>query len=134
VALRQIRAQLRFFYAGDVPTYMTSEGFDPDPAANIDLDGVLFPDMPWMLQEQGQVADARSATQTAWADKGPRLPRLFAFGYDAAQLMLALRTNGWQWPLAGVTGHLSPDAQGRIRRELDWAQIRKGKPQAIAGP
>ncbi len=134
VALRQIRAQLRFFYAGDVPTYMTSEGFDPEPTANIDLEGVLFPDMPWMLQEVGPVADARTTTQLAWSDKGLRLPRLFAFGYDAAQLMLTLGTVGWQWPLAGVTGRLSPDAQGRIRRELDWAQLKKGKPLVITAP
>ncbi|MEY4763116.1 MAG: hypothetical protein RLZZ200_2972 [Pseudomonadota bacterium] len=134
VALRQIRAQLRFYYAGDVPTYMTSDGFDPDPAANVDLEGVQFPDMPWMLQEVGPVADARAATQAGWADKGLRLPRLFAFGYDAAQLMLALTSPRWQWPLSGVTGRLSPDSQGRIRRELDWAQLRKGKPQIYTAP
>jgi uncharacterized protein len=135
VALRQILPQLRFFYAGDVPTYMTSDGFDPDANANRDIDGVLFPDMPWMLQEQGSVADTRTATQTAWTDKGPRLPRLFAFGYDAGQLVLALRNPQWQWPLGGVTGRLTPDAQRRVRRELDWAQIAKsGKPQAVGNP
>ena len=135
VALRQILPQLRFFYAGSVPTYMTSDGFDPDVGANRDIDGVLFPDMPWMLQEQGSVADTRTATQAAWADKGLRLPRLFAFGYDAGQLVLALRNPQWQWPLGGVTGRLTPDAQRRIRRELDWAQIAKsGKPQAVGNP
>ena len=70
MALRQIRPQLRFFYAGDVPTYMTSDSFDPDPIANRDIDGVIFPDMPWMLQEQGPVADTRAATQAAWASQG----------------------------------------------------------------
>jgi hypothetical protein len=30
---------------------------------------------------------------------------------------------------------LTPDAQRRIRRELDWAQIAKsGKPQAVGNP
>jgi outer membrane PBP1 activator LpoA protein len=135
VALRQIRPQLRFFYAGDVPTYMTSDSFDPDAGANRDLDGMLFPDMPWMLQEQGSVADTRTATQAAWSDKGLRLPRLFAFGYDAGQLVLALRNPQWQWPLGGVTGRLTPDAQRRIRRELDWAQIAKsGKPLPVGNP
>ncbi len=134
VALRQIRPQLRFFYAGDVPTYMTSDAYDPDPGANRDIDGMLFPDMPWMLQEQGPIADTRAATQAAWGDKGPRLPRLFAFGYDAGQLVLALRNPQWQWPLAGVTGRLSPDAQRRLGRDLDWAQVRNGKPVLLGVP
>jgi hypothetical protein len=134
VALRQIRPQLRFFYAGDVPTYMTSDAFDPDVNANRDLDGMLFPDMPWMLQEQGSIADTRSLTQAAWSDKGPRLPRLFAFGYDAGQLVLALRSPQWQWPLAGVTGRLAPDREHRLHRELDWAQIRYGKPVPMGLP
>jgi outer membrane PBP1 activator LpoA protein len=138
VATRQIRPQLRFYYAGDVPTYMTSDGFDPDPAANRDLDGVLFPDMPWILQESGPVAETRATTQQAWADKGPRLPRLFAFGFDAFNLMQALRAQGEAGrdaaaglPLAGVTGRLSVDADRHVRRELDWAQVRNGQPRLI---
>ena len=132
LALRQIRPQLRFFYAGDLPTYMTSDGFDPDPGANRDIDGVIFPDMPWLLQETGIVADIRSATQPLWGQSGTQAPRLFAFGFDAGQLALALRDPRWQWPLAGVTGRLAPDAERRLRRDLDWAQIRNGKPQALS--
>ncbi|MEP7314336.1 MAG: penicillin-binding protein activator [Pseudomonadota bacterium] len=139
LALRQIRPQLRYFYAGDVPTYMTSDSFDPDASANRDIDGMLFPDMPWMLQDSGPVAEIRSATQTAWADRGTRLPRLFAFGYDAGQLMLNLggaQTAGQQrnWPIAGLTGRLAPNDQRRINRDLDWAQIRDGQPQVVAPP
>ena len=133
VALRQIRPQLRFFYAGDVPTYMTSDGFEPDVNANRDIDGVAFPDMPWMLQDQGPIADTRTATQGNLGDRSP-LPRYFAFGYDAGQLIIALRNPQWQWPLGGVTGRLSPDAQRRFRRDLDWAQIRNGKPLLLGLP
>jgi outer membrane PBP1 activator LpoA protein len=57
---------------------------------------------------------------------------LFAFGFDAGQLALALRDPRWQWPLAGVTGRLTPDADRRLRRDLDWAQIHNGKPQALS--
>ena len=134
LALRQIRPQLRFFYAGDVPTYMTSDGYEPNPQANRDIDGMLFPDMPWLLQEAGPVADTRAATQAAWGGAGAQPPRLYAFGYDAGQLALALRDPRWQWPLAGVTGRLAPDAERRIRRELDWAQLRSGKPVLLSAP
>lgn len=134
LALRQIRPQLRFFYAGDVPTYMTSDGYEPNPQANRDIDGMLFPDMPWLLQESGPVADTRTATQAAWGGPTATPPRLYAFGYDAGQLALALRDPRWQWPLAGVTGRLAPEADRRIRRELDWAQLRSGKPVLLSAP
>lgn len=134
LALRQIRPQLRFFYAGDVPTYMTSDGFEPNPQANRDIEGVLFPDMPWLLQDSGPVADTRAATQPAWSAVASSAPRLYAFGYDAGQLALALRDPRWQWPLAGVTGKLTPDADRRIRRDLDWAQLKAGKPVLLSSP
>jgi outer membrane PBP1 activator LpoA protein len=134
LALRQIRPQLRFFYAGDVPTYMTSDGYEPNPQANRDIDGMLVPDMPWLLQETGLVADTRTATQSTWGGPTATPPRLYAFGYDAGQLALALRDPRWQWPLAGVTGRLAPDAERRIRRELDWAQMRSGKPVLLSAP
>ena len=132
IAIRQIRPQLRFFYAGDLPTYMTSDGYEPDPGANRDIDGMIFPDMPWLLQDSGAVADTRAVTQPLWGPAGTLPPRLFAFGFDAGQLALALRDPRWQWPLAGVTGRLTPDADRRLRRDLDWAQIHNGKPQALS--
>lgn len=132
LALRQIRPQLRFFYAGGVPTYMTSESFEPDAGANRDIDGVTFPDTPWNLQSTGPVAEIRDQTQSALGDRGPRLARLFAFGYDAGQLVLALRNPQTRWPIQGVTGRLSPGADRRIARDLDWAEIRGGQPQPVA--
>ncbi len=131
VALRQIRPQLRFFFAGAVPTYMTSAGFDPNPSANRDIDGVLFPDTPWMLQLAGPVAEQRENTRVAWNDKDAGTARLFAFGFDAGQLVLTLRNAQARWPLPGVTGRLAPDADRRITRELDWAEIRGGQPQVV---
>src|SRR5205807_554284 len=53
---RLLRPQLRFHYAGDIPTYATSDAFEPDVRANEELDGLMFPDMPWMLG--GDLADA----------------------------------------------------------------------------
>ena len=132
IAIRQIRPQLRFFYAGGLPTYMTSDGYESDPGANRDIEGMIFPDMPWLLQDSGAVADTRAVTQPLWGPAGTLPPRLFAFGFDAGQLALALRDPRWQWPLTGVTGRLTPDADRRLRRDLDWAQIHNGKPQALS--
>jgi uncharacterized protein len=126
LALRQIHPQLRFFGAGDVPTYMTSDGIDADPVANRDLEGVLFADMPWVLDESGPVAETRTTTQQIWGARGVRLSKLFAFGHDAAALAIALRSRATASPIAGLTGRLSITSDGRVERELTWARITEG--------
>jgi uncharacterized protein len=129
LALRQILPLLRFYNADDVPTYMTSDGIGADVAANRDLNGVRFPDMPWMLEESGPIADIRATTQPQWAERGRRQSRLFAFGYDAGALTIALRNRQATWPVAGLTGRLSIGSDGRVERELDWARMNDGTPR-----
>ena len=131
---RLLRPQLRFHYAGDIPTYATSEAFEPDVRANEDLEGLIFPDMPWMLG--GDLADAvRAATREAWPAGGPYRGRLFAFGFDAFRLAQALRHSGvgGNISVAGLTGRLSLDAQHRVRRELGWAQLHDGELRLLPG-
>jgi outer membrane PBP1 activator LpoA protein len=125
---RLLRPQLRFHFAGDIPTYATSDAFEPDNRANEDLEGLIFPDMPWMLG--GELADAvRAATREAWPQGGPHRGRLFAFGFDAFRLTQALRHPGTSGTLSvtGLTGRLSLDAQRHVRRELGWAQLHEGE-------
>jgi len=125
---RLLRPQLRFHYAGDIPTYATSEAFEPDMRANEDLDGLIFPDMPWILG--GDFADAvRAAAREAWPSGGPYRGRLFAFGFDAFRLSQALPHHGTASSvnLEGLTGRLSLDEERRVRRELGWAQVHNGE-------
>jgi outer membrane PBP1 activator LpoA protein len=130
---RQVRPQLRFHFAGDLPDYATSDAFDPGSSNNRDLDGLVFLDMPWMLGTGDATARLRTATTQAWPQDPRSRSRLFAFGYDAWQLYTALRGvsgngNGAQAAvdIAGVSGHLTLDANRRVRRELEWAGIRDG--------
>jgi len=125
---RLLRPQLRFHYAGDIPTYATSDAFEPDMRANEDLEGLMFPDMPWILG--GDFPDAvRAATRDAWPNGGPYRGRLFAFGFDAFRLAQALPHHGVANSVAveGLTGRLSLDADHRVRRELGWAQVHNGE-------
>jgi outer membrane PBP1 activator LpoA protein len=128
---RLLRPQLRFHYAGDIPTYATSDAYEPDPQANEDMQGLMFPDMPWMLG--GEPADSvRAAARDAWPSGGPRRNRLFAFGYDAYNLASSLRGGkAAEIDLNGLTGHLTLDADRRVRRELAWAQMQNGQPKLI---
>ncbi|HME37746.1 MAG TPA: penicillin-binding protein activator [Steroidobacteraceae bacterium] len=129
-AARQILPQLKFHYAGDVPVYSTSDSFEPNPSANSDLDGMLFPDMPWMIADDPVTAQIRDSVRAAWPAGTERRNRLYAFGFDAYRLVPALRSNS---PLeaseiSGVTGKLHFDDHNRIRRDLEWAQIKNGVP------
>jgi hypothetical protein len=132
---RLLRPQLRFHYAGDVPTYATSDAFEPDPRANQDLEGLMFPDMPWMLG--GDLADAvRAAVRDAWPNGGARRGRLFAFGFDSYRLAVALRGRGVNGNvnIEGLTGRLSLDAERRVHRDLNWALIHDGEIKLLQPP
>jgi len=133
---RMIRTQLRFNYASALPMYSTSDVFDGASQGNIDLDGVIFPDMPWVLDPYGPSAAAREAAERAWPGRSNALGRLHAFGYDAFRMIGELKRlrGNTSTPLPGLTGRLAVDSQGRVRRELDWARVVDGKPVALPPP
>jgi len=130
---RLILPQLRFNYAGDVPVYSTSDSFAPDPAANSEIDGMFFPDMPWMVSNDVVIAQIRDSVRSAWPAGTARRDRLYAFGFDAYRLVPALRSNPptQAGEIAGVTGRLYVDPGNHVRRDLDWAQIRSGLPNPL---
>lgn len=132
---RVLRPQIRFYLAGDIPAYATSDAFEPDPSANQDLDGLDFPEMPWTLGS-GLADSVRVAARNAWPVGGPPRDRLFAFGFDAYRLLVALRVApaGSSISVEGLTGQLSLDSGGRVRRELEWAQLRDGEPHLLPQP
>jgi outer membrane PBP1 activator LpoA protein len=129
-AARLIMPQLKFNYAGDVPVYATSDSFEPNPTANSDLDGMFFADMPWMVSTDPSVDQIRDSVRAAWPLRTPRLDRLYAFGFDAYRLVPALKSNALSQTqdLAGMTGKLSLDDHDRVRRELEWVQVKSGVP------
>jgi outer membrane PBP1 activator LpoA protein len=131
-AARLIMPQLKFNYAGDIPVYATSDSFEPDPGANAALEGMIFPDMPWMVSDDPTTIEIRDSVHAAWPARTARRDRLYAFGFDAYRLVPALRarTPSQTNELSGVTGELFLDNQNRIRRELLWVQMRNGIPVA----
>jgi outer membrane PBP1 activator LpoA protein len=132
-AARQIMPQLRFHFAGDVPVYSTSDSFEPDPSANSDIEGLYFPDMPWMISNDEVTAQIRDAVRAAWPAGTARRNQLYAFGFDAYRLVPALRSSSpaQAAEIAGVTGQLHLDEHNRIRRDLSWAQIKGGVPNGL---
>jgi outer membrane PBP1 activator LpoA protein len=128
-AARQMRPQLRFHLAGDIPTYTLGDAYEPHPTANQEIDGMMFPDMPWMLGDEGLMGDVREEGRQAFGDMKNR-GRLFAFGYDAFRIASSLQRGAPINP-QGLTGTLSIDAQGRVRRDLQWVRIKNGVPTPL---
>jgi outer membrane PBP1 activator LpoA protein len=130
---RQILPQLKYNYSGDVPVYSTSDSFEPDLSANSDIDGMFFPDMPWMISNDPATSPIRDSVRAAWPARTARRDRLYAFGFDAYRLVPGLRSGSpaAASEIAGVTGKLHLDNQNKIRRDLQWAQIKNGAPGVL---
>jgi outer membrane PBP1 activator LpoA protein len=130
---RLILPQLRYNYSGDVPVYSTSDSFEPNPTANSDIEGMLFPDMPWMISNDPATVPIRDGVRAAWPARTARRDRFYAFGFDAYRLVPGLRSSSpaVASEIAGVSGKLHLDVQNKVRRELDWAQIKGGVPNVL---
>ncbi len=130
---RQIRPQLKFHYAADLPVFSTSAIFSPDTANNSLLNGVSFADMPWMIDPdllQGQLSDAIGRVWPSLAARG----RLFAMGFDAYRMVPMLHRGSFgDQQVLGMTGTLWLDSDRRIRRDLEWAEISGGEPRLLPG-
>src|SRR6187455_1874184 len=72
---RLLRPQLRFHLAGDIPTYTLGDAYEPHPTANEEIEGIMFPDMPWMLRDDGLSGEVREAARQAFGDTAARRGR-----------------------------------------------------------
>lgn len=134
VTARLIRTQLRFNYASRLPAYATSDAYEPGGRGNGDLDGMVFPDMPWVTDTTGPAAALRAAMAAAWPDRPEPRSRLYAFGYDAYTIVAELGRHAsapFATPLAGLTGRLTMDPQGRIHRDMPFVQVVDGNEQLL---
>ncbi len=130
---RLLMPQLRFYYAGDLPTYSTSDIFEPGGRGNNnELSGIMYPDAPWLIAPTGNGAQARETVERHWPRRGVRLSRLYAMGFDAYRLIPLLnRGETAQISYSGMSGVLTLDREGRIHRQLDFAQFQRGIPQPL---
>lgn len=135
---RLLASQLRFYGAGDIPVYATalvfdaSQIFDPgNQARNNDLNGFIFADTPALLTPDAEARDLYADVRAFWSQRGGD-PRFYGMGFDAYDLIAALyASDGQPWTLRGMSGDLSLDEQGRVRRVLPLAQFRNGRPVAV---
>jgi len=86
-----------------------------------------------MVSADPVTSQIRDRIRAAWPARTARRDRLYAFGFDAYRLVPALRSKSLSQSneISGVTGKLLLDDHNRIRRELEWVQIRSGVPVVL---
>ncbi|MBU1690874.1 MAG: penicillin-binding protein activator [Gammaproteobacteria bacterium] len=110
----------------NTPTYATSMVFggNQEIGRNVDLNGVLFADMPWLL-----VPDHPAVMVYPRAEKfSIEQERLYALGIDAFRIAIVMAQNPRpaEGPVVdGVTGQISL-ANHQFQREMAVAQFREG--------
>lgn len=132
---RQLRPQLAYQAGADVPVYATSHVYAgvPSPTQDLDLEGVVFGDMPWVLQPAAVEPGLQGALERHRRELREGYNRLLAMGVDAYRLLPTLERLGTS-PGAhvdGVSGRLSVGADRHVIRELTWAQFRSGSPTVL---
>jgi outer membrane PBP1 activator LpoA protein len=133
VNARKIRPQLQFHHAADLPVYATSHVFSgrPAPGSDVDLEGVRFPDMPWLLVEDPGADLSLDAMASVLPGSRDRYQRFYPMGVDSYRLIphLARLQFSPRESLDGVTGVLSLDSLNRVNRRLLWARFEDGVPR-----
>jgi outer membrane PBP1 activator LpoA protein len=125
LAVDSQRARVLRPYLGTLALYATSRVHDgsTDRVANLELSGVHFIDMPWVLQpDHPAVMIYQHRELNADLDG----ERLFALGIDAYRIAQGLLT-GKREPLDGVTGRLRVGSGRHYVRELIRARFADGK-------
>jgi outer membrane PBP1 activator LpoA protein len=130
---RSILPQIAAHPHGAVPVYAISHVHSgkPDPQADQDLNGLIFCDVPWLLEpEQGGALSAQ-ALQAQIDKTPPDYVKLIALGLDAYRLLPELDRLKFdpQYHYPGATGTLSLQIGNRLQRQLECAQFQEGKPQ-----
>jgi len=127
---RQILPQLKFHRSGSLAVIATSQAYGgkENSQQDIDLNGLLINDIPWMFPETAVQDPIYASLQANPPEHFNRSIRLHALGADAYQLIPQLNSLSRSSDLhfQGATGELSISESGQIHREPQWGQFTDG--------
>ena len=121
---KQIPLQITYHHGETIPVYSTAHIVSnyQNARQNIDMDGVSFSDMPFLLGTLKETASQQNTYQSTLYQ------RLFAMGVDSYQLapyVDYLYKNPSE-SFSGDTGQITINHDGHIIRSLPWATFRQG--------
>ena len=121
------KARLVHPYLGvTIPTYSTSQinSGKNEPGKDIDLNGIQFVDMPWLLQPDHPAVMIYPHQEKFFSAD---YERLYALGIDAYRLADILLTSpNRNITLDGVTGKITLSGDNQVMRELTPGVFRQG--------
>ena len=122
---RQIKPLLNYYYAFDVPVYALSNVYSgtPNTTKDRDLNGIIFPDMPWIFTHQ--------IGQKNWPESFNSYNRLYALGLDSFALTTQLNQLLLFPAIRTENGVLYLTANHHIARIPDFAQFKEGLPEIM---
>jgi outer membrane PBP1 activator LpoA protein len=136
--LRMVAPHLHYHRAGRLPMWATSHAYEgqPQPALDLDLNGIRFPDVPWLYPDLNPDPELKQRIENPENTRSvaARLPRFTALGIDAGRITA-------EWPRFRNAPHLEVrGAAGNWRlhpleqvwyREPAWLEFRDGRPQPM---
>ena len=121
--LLSLKPALDFHFAGDLPVYVPSPALRGGGGLRR-LAGVRVCDIPWRLQ----ASTLRTAANKVFATSRGATASFFALGVDGFRIANQLaRMTEHREAIAGSTGVLTLADDGRIRRQLAWAHVVRGR-------
>jgi len=116
-----------------VPIYSIARVYSgtPNPELDNNLNGVIFVDIPWVLQPDANAAKMQADLAQSQPEEIKKFNRLYALGVDAYNIGVQLKhLEKQQWQ--GQTGQLHLDENGIIhRKQLPWAHFVNGLPLSL---
>jgi uncharacterized protein len=120
-AARQLKPNLHYYSAGDLPIYTTSSVYSGEKASalNQELQQIRFLTLPWYFAEQ----QPEKLALDAYAEKNAQLSRLNALGVDVFNLLPRLKALQKSPSTAhyGQTGKLYLNTRRQFERQQTWA-------------
>lgn len=124
--------QARPYIGNGIPVYATSQvyGSRDGVQRNVDLNGVRFVDMPWLLQPDHPAVMVYPRPEGVYS---PDMERMYALGIDAYRIVGGLLSTGnGASSLDGVTGRVTLGANRLFSRALPLAEFRQGEAQPVS--
>ncbi len=120
---------VRPYLNSQVPVFATSQinSGRADSLVNLDLNGIRFVEMPWLVQPDNLTAMIYPRPDLL----EPGLQRFYALGIDACRIASAFLNQRMQVHLEGITGTLTLRAGGTIERVATPSVFREGSGVAL---
>jgi len=132
--LALVAPQLDYFGADELPRYALATVYsgNRDPQGDQDKERTIIPIAPMLLAGTAGPEHPMRLTYERAQLAGP-LPRLFAFGADAAMIAAHLDVLLDGGRLSGLTGELALNPLGLVERRPDWGRFEEGILRPIDG-